>query len=207
MRTPRLRHCVPVVLAYALWAAGALAQDYALTKSSEVGFRRLIHLAQTGRFGADVTNANVSVLKDHVRVELVLAGGGTRVLLLRHKDAPQKLSRLFNIDLGEGATAEDAGRVGQALDESFAADPFVVAFDFFGYGAGSNPLPGLAQAWEAGGFGSAVVVLEGRFISPRSKGSTVAVLIALGGGVLACLILLWGSTPARVAAREREPGD
>jgi len=171
-------------------------RDLALTTDSEVAFERFIHMAQTGQLGDDVTNANVGILKNHVRVELVRAGAPVKVLLLTPKDAAQGVCRFFNIEPREGATASDVARVGHALDEVFAEDPFRLAYDFYNATPGGDPIPTLAMAWGDGGWRGVRRVVERRIVALAGLTYTIGVIVALAVALLGSLVLLWGSTPA-----------
>src|SRR5437867_6257029 len=144
------RGCAALIALLLVGERAARAQDFALTKDSELGFQRLIHAAETGQLGDDATDANVSVLRDRVRVEIILADGTTKALLLTHKGSSQTFSRYFDIVLGEGATPSDARRVGNVLDEAFRSDPFVVSLDYVGATATDRPTMRLAEAWKYG---------------------------------------------------------
>src|SRR5437763_4219192 len=104
----------------------AAAQDLSLTRDCEVGFRQFINLAEAGRLGTDVSDANVAVADNQVRVELVRAGAPSKLLFLTRKRSPESPSRYFDIALGEGATADDMDRVGKAVDEVVPSDPFEI---------------------------------------------------------------------------------
>src|SRR6266481_1286875 len=104
-----------------LWNASVAAQDrdalakrwrdLALTKDSEVGFERLIHMAQVGQLGKDVSNANVGVFKNYARLELVRGGAPTKVFLLTPRTSTTRACRYFNIEPGDGASASDVAGV------------------------------------------------------------------------------------------------
>ncbi len=172
--------------------------DLALTTNCEAGFRRFIHMAQTGQLGRDVTNANVGILKNHVRVELVRGGTSNKLLLLTPKSGGQTMARYFNIEPGEGATATDVARVGQALDEAFDADPFELAYDFFNAVPAGDPIPRLADAWAYGGWAGVMRTVERRMAALVGPRYTIAVIVGVGASLLASLVLLWGSTPRPV---------
>jgi len=173
----------------------AYAQDLALTKDSEFGFQRLIHFAQTGRLGDDIANANVGVLKDRVRIELIGRNGETRLLLLTRKTSTLALARYFDIEVGQGATASDAARVGKALDEAFEADPFEVALGAVGAYPGAQRVPSLAEAWRDGGARGVFRSLAWCVVTPPGLGYTLTVTVLLAIAALASLIVLWGSAP------------
>jgi hypothetical protein len=175
--------------------------DLALTRDSEVAFERFIHMAQTGQLGEDVSNANVGILKNHVRVELVRPGAPVKVLLLTPKGSNQAVCRYFDIAAGDGATAGDVARVGQALDAVFGADPFQLAYDVFNASPGGDPLPSLAEAWAYGGWRGVLHGFERRTVALAGLPYTIVVIVALAAAFLTSLWLLWGSTPPR-AARE-----
>ena len=179
-------------------------RDLALTTDSDAAFERFIHMAQTGELGADVTNANVGVIKNHARVELVPAPGASRKLfLLTPKDATQTLCRYFNIEPGEGATASDAARVGRALDAAFGEDPFQLAYDFFNAVPGGAALPSLADAWRRSGWSGVLHGLERRTVGLAGLPYTVAVIGALAAALVASLWLLWGA-PTESVLEERQ---
>ena len=196
MLTDRTPWRAPILTLLLLCCQPVSAQDLALTTESEFEFQRLIHSAQTGALGDDVTNANVFVLKNRVRVELVRTGGASKTLLLRHKASAQSWCRYFDIEPGEGATPADAARLGKVLDAAFAEDPFHVAWDFFGVYA-HEPIPSLAQAWRDGGRKGVQRVLESYLIAATGVGYAIAVISAVAVGLSASLVLLWGAAPQR----------
>jgi hypothetical protein len=164
-----------------------------LTEACEQGFRQLIRMAQNGRLGEDVTNANVGVEKIRVRVELVRAGAPSRVVWLAPRTSAGALSRFLDVTVGEGATEADLVRVGKALDEVFRDDPFVVA----GYEAhpSGDAIPAFAAAWNQGDWREIVRVFERRMMALASVEYTAGLLVALAIGLAASLALLWGSRP------------
>ena len=169
--------------------------DLALTRDSEVGFQRFIHMAQTGQLGDDVTNANVGVFKNHARVELVRGAAPLKLFLLTPKNATQTISRYFSIEPGDGATASDVVRVGKALDAAFGGDPFQLAYDFFNATLGGDPIPSLAEAWTNGSWRGVRRGLERLMVALAGLPYTIAVIVALVAALLASLVLLWGSMP------------
>jgi len=192
---PRWPTCVTSILvALLLWCIPAPAQDLVLTKDSEPGFWRLIDAAQAGRLGDEITNANVGASFDKVRIELVRKSGVNPVLYLTRKRSTQAPSRYFDIELGAGATAGDAARVGTVLDEAFHEDPFEVSYDFFG-ARSSASFPTFAAAWKYGGWRRALRFLEARLTTPVGLGYTIGVILAAATALLASLVLLWGSDP------------
>jgi hypothetical protein len=114
-----------VVLALA--GSRAFAEEpLALTPASEAGFRELIGLIQRGAAGPDVHNANISIQRDHVELDLVVDGGGRRsVRLLAPANISRWHSRTFAIELAEGARQDDARIVASLLDQVFPLTPFV----------------------------------------------------------------------------------
>lgn len=199
MLIDRTRWSVPIFTFLLFCCLPASAQDLALTKESEFGFRRLIHAAQVGELGYDVTNANVFVLKNRVQVELVRTGGANIPLLLTRKASTHSGSRYFDIEPGEGATAGDAARVGKVLDQAFAEDPFEVAWDFLGIYS-HEPIPTLAEAWRDGGRKGVQRVAESYLIAAAGTHYTLAVIIVVGIGWFAGLVLLWWSEPHHAGA-------
>lgn len=185
------------VLTALLWNVSASAQDLMLPKDSEVGFRGLMHMAQTGQLGDDVTNANIGVSKTSVRIELVRAGAPNKLFFLTPKGSAQTTSRYFNIEPGEGASASDVARIGKVLDEVFGADPFQLPPGFFETPPGGAAIPGLVAAWGDGGWRGVVLVLQRRMVALASLRYTIAVIVALAAALLASLLLLWGSIPPR----------
>jgi hypothetical protein len=175
--------------------APAAAQDLMLTEACEDGFRKLIQMAQQGRLGDDVTNANVGVEKIRVRVELLRTGAPSKVIWLAPRRSEQALARFFDITAGEGASQDDLVRVGRALDEIFPADPFVVSG--FEASPGGEAIPGFAQAWTSDGWRGIVRVFERRMMAFASVEYTATLLVVLAIGVAASLVLLRGSEPRR----------
>jgi hypothetical protein len=174
-------------------SARVTAQDLMLTEACEEDFRRLIRMAQEGRLGDDVTNANVGVEYVRVRVELVRAGAPSKVLWLTPKRSRQKLARFFDLSAGERASESDLVRVGSALDEIFAYDPFTLA----GLEAspGGAPIPGFAEAWAHGGWKGILRAFERRMMALAGIEYTVAVIVLLALALLGDLLLLWTAAP------------
>ena len=188
-----------ILLIGCAWTAAALGQDLVLTTSCEGGFRRLIHMAQSGRFGADVTNANVGIGDNQVRVELVRAGASSKRLVLTRKRSHEMNCRYFDIALGDGATVSDAEQLGRALDEIFPADPYEV----IGLEDSStvDRLPNVAEAWAYDGWRGVLQSFESRMMVLATLRYTVGVIAVLSIGLVATLVLLWGSDPVREPPR------
>lgn len=182
-----------------LWVAAASAQDVTLTEDCEEGFRQLIRMAQGGRLGDNVTNASVAAVGSQVRVELVRAGAPATVLMLTPKRSPRAVSRYFDVAPGDGATVRDVERVGRALDDVFLEDPFRT----LGYERlpDSGPIAPFADAWAYGGSRAVLRGLELHMMVLASLRYTVVVIVAVALGVLATVVLLWGSIPPRPAAK------
>jgi hypothetical protein len=191
----RRRGAAVFVLLASLLGSDVSAQDLMLTEACEQGFRRLIRMAESGRLGEDVTNANVGVEKTRVRVELVRAGAPSVIVWLGPKTSAAALARFFDVRAGEGATHADLVRVGNALDQIFLVDPFAVA----GYEAhpGGEAIPGFAEAWSDGGWRGVRRILERRMMAFASVEYTLVVLAVVAIGVVATLVLLWGAVPKR----------
>jgi hypothetical protein len=147
-------------------------------------------MAQQGRLGDDVTNANVGVEKTRVRVELLRTGAPSKMIWLAPKRSEQALARFFDITAGEGASEDDLVRVGRALDEIFPADPFVIAG--FEASPGGEAIPGFIEAWTSDGWRGIVRVFERRMMAFASVEYTTGVLVVLAIGVVTTLALLWG---------------
>jgi hypothetical protein len=171
------------------WSAPATGRELTLSKDSESGFLRLMHMAQTAQLGADVINANIGVDGEHVRVELVRRHAPIAVLRLTPKRSAQTVCKYFDITPGEGATASDVARVGKALDDVFTGDPFQILGHEESFGA--VPHPTLTEAWEYGGWRAVLRALEVRMMVPASLEYTVGVIVLLALGVLASLLVLW----------------
>jgi hypothetical protein len=184
-----------LLLAGLLGNAPAVAQDLMLTEACEQGFRRLIQMAQNGRLGEDVTNANVGVEKVRVRVELVRAGAPSKLVWLRPKSSTPAFARFFDVAAGDGATESDLLRVGRALDEIFTEDPFVVAG--FRASPGGSPIADFTEAWTHGGWTGVLGAFERRMMALVSVQYTVGIILVLAIGLAASLALLWGSAPRR----------
>ena len=188
-----------IILIGCAWTASAFGQSLVLTKSCEGGFTRLIHMAQSGRFGADVTNANVGIGNNEVRVELVRAGAPSKRLVLTRKHSHETNCRYFDIALGDGATVSDAGQLGSALDEIFREDPYeVVSLED---ASTMNPLPSAAETWAYGGWSGLLQLLEMRMMALATLRYTVGVIVTLSIALVAILVLLWGSSPVREPSR------
>jgi hypothetical protein len=172
-------------------------RDLALTKDCEEGFRRFMHMAETGQLGSDVTNANVGVFKNHARVELVRGAAPIIVLFLSPPQPGGGNSRYFTVEPGPRATADDVGRVARALDAVFREDPFELAYDFFNASPGGAPIPSLWEAAASDGWRGVVRVLARQTASLASAGYTMVVIVLVSTALIANLLLLWGSTPRR----------
>jgi len=198
---PRLPAFHIVLAGLALWSTGAWAQGLILTPNAEPGFRALIEGCSTGRAGADVNNADVSIEKAFVRVDLIRRSGGKKSLrLLAHHDGatPWK-SRYFDVQLGEGSTEADALRMVALLDDSFQRDPFQVAVFADESGGGGA---GLSASWRQDGFRGLFVAFLSWTVKPVSRLYLVPVIVFHALALLACLALLWGSGPTKGS---REP--
>jgi len=169
----------------------------ALTKDCEDGFRRLMQMAQSGQLGKDVAQANVGIFKNHARVELVRRELPIAVLLLTPKDSSDGMPPYFSVEPGMGATAEDVARVARALDEVFTENPFRPAYDFFNASRVGAPIPGIGEAYASGGWRGVLGVLARHTAALASLSYTVAVLVMLVAGIVASVLLLWGSTSPR----------
>ena len=80
---------VALCLGAMVCSVSAAAQDLSLTRDCEVGFRQFISLAEAGRLGTDVSDANVAIADNQVRVELVRAGAPNKLLFLTRKRSPE----------------------------------------------------------------------------------------------------------------------
>lgn len=188
------------------WCAAAPTLGLMLTRYSELGFLRLMHMARHGQLGGDVVNANVGIVKDSVRLELVVRGVANRVLLLMPAGPDDRASRYFHIEPQQGASAEDVARVGRALDEAFGDNPFQIAPGFFNVVPGRERMPDLAEVWEYAGWRGVLLVGERRIAEVASLPYTVTVILVLVGAVAASLFLLWASPPPDRASSDRRSG-
>lgn len=173
----------------------ASAQSLGLTTDAEEGFRRFIRMAQTGQLGDEITNANVAIEHDHVRLELVLDARPAQVFRLTR--AADTTGGYFDVAPGEGADASGAGRVASALHVAFRENPYQVVGLEESYASG--PIPGLIEAWADGGWRGVARAYERRLMVPASLGYTIGVIAVLALAMLASLALLWGSVPPRPA--------
>ena len=189
---------VALCLGAMVCSLSAAAQDLSLTRDCEVGFRQFINLAEAGRLGTDVSDANVAIADNQVRVELVRAGAPNKLLFLTRKRSPESPSRYFDIALGEGATADDLDRVGKALDEVFSSDPFqIVGLEASPDG---EPISSLIEAWGRDGWSGVARAWERRAMVLASLRYTVGVIVLVALALLLSLALLWGSRPPRSAS-------
>ena len=174
-------------------ARPAHAQQLILTPDAEPGFRALMEAAGKGRAGPDVVNANVSIERTQVRVELVLKSGGHRSLLLTaHHEGARWRSRSFDIALGEGGLETDALRMVALLDDAFQRDPFQVAVFADESGGGT----GFITGWRQDGFRGLFVAFLGWTVKPVSRLYIIPVILLHALGLLACMLLLWRSGAA-----------
>jgi len=176
------------------------AQGLGLTKDCEPGFRRFIDMAAAGQMGDDVINANVGVMSDHVRIELVRKGIPAVVLRLTPKRSRHSISRYFDIAPAEGAGENDVRRVGAALDRVFSQDPFRLA----GMEAlpGEMPASSFIEAWSYRGWAGVRQAVEQRMMTLPTLRYTTAVIVFLGMALLAGTLLLWTAVPPSETAKE-----
>lgn len=191
--TPRI--LVVALLCLLAWGGRVNAQELTLTTDSEESFRRFISIAQSGKLGDDVSNANVALIGAQARVELVRGGAPVKVLVLTPKRSKQTVSRYFDIAPGENATSEDVQLVGRVLDECFTEDPF--QFAGLEESLAGGPMPGIGEAWTYGGWRGVRRVFERRMMTLASLEYTVAVSVGLLLGFVASLGVLWVTNPRR----------
>lgn len=182
-----------VVVLMCLVSVHAGAQDVTLQQDCEIAFRKLIQDAQSGRLGADVTNANVRVQGKVVEVELVKANAASLRFRLTPKASEQMYARYFDIASGLGATAADAERLGRALNAVFDTDPFVIVVSEGG--RLDDPIPSIAAAWRYGGWQGVARVIERRMMVLASVRYTVTMIVFLAVGLSGCVALFWLSPP------------
>lgn len=183
------RVTVAAIVLVCIASARAGAQEVTLQKNCEVGFRALIRDAQSGRLGADVTNANVRVQGKLVEVELVRANAASLLFRLTPKASEQVYARYFDIAFGVGATAADAERLGRGLNAAFDADPFVIVVSEGG--RVDDPIPAVAAAWRYGGWQGVARVIERRMMVLAGVRYTVAMVVFLALGISGCVALFW----------------
>lgn len=177
------------------------AQGQALTKDCEPGFQRFIDMAAAGQLGEDVIDANVGVMGDQVRIELVRQGVPSKVLRLTVKRSRHTISRYFDIVPEERADENDVRRVGEALDRVFSQDPFQLA--------GIEALPGempattFMEAWTSRRWKGVQQGVEQRMMTLITLPCTVAVIVLLGMALLAGTLLLWIAVPPLETAADR----
>lgn len=179
----------------------AAAQDMALTRDAEAGFRQLMHRAETGGLGPGISGANIGVVKTQVRIELVSPGAPPRVLLLRRATTQDASSRYFAVEAGDGATPADVAALARALDEIFVGDPFQV---MNAEEAPANaPQLSFAEAWKYGGWDGLRHALERRMRARAGRTYAAAAIAALALGLCATVALLWApASPQRTPTRE-----
>jgi hypothetical protein len=181
------------------------ARGQGLTRDSEPGFLRFIGMAEAGELGDDVINANVGVMGDTVRIELVRKGAPSKILLLTLKRSRHSISRYFDIAAEEGADENDVRLVGEALDRVFSEDPFRLA--------GNEALPGdmpattFMEAWSYRGWKGVQQAIEQRMMTLITLPHAVAVIVLLGMALLAGTLLLWTAVPPLEGGRQmrRDP--
>jgi hypothetical protein len=182
---------VSLLLALLSCAGPVAAQELTLSAERTRGLQHFIEAAQAGRLGEDVRNANVGVFKHSVEIELVRTRGPNQHFLLTRKDSTQNRSRYFNVEPGAGATASDAERVGQLVDECLGADPFRPFLDFYGASTRGRPLPSLLTAWRDRGWRGALQAFESHFIAPPGLWQTATIFAMLAALLIAGLIVIW----------------
>jgi hypothetical protein len=189
----RLVRTALVLLIVARASAPLAAQGQGLTKACEPGFLRFIDMAAAGELGDDVVDANVGVMGDQVRIELVRKGVPNKVLRLTLKRSRHTISRYFDITAEEGADESDVRRVGEALDRVFSQDPFRLA----GIEAlrGDMPAATFMEAWSYRGWKGVQQAVEQRMMTLLTLPHAVAVIVLLGMALLAGILLLWTAVP------------
>jgi hypothetical protein len=196
----RLVRTVLGLLSVAQASLPLAAQGQALTKDCEPGFQRFIDMAAAGQLGEDVIDANVGVMHDHVRIELVRKGVPSKVLRLTLKRSRHAISRYFDITPEEGADENDVRRVGEALDRVFSQDPFRLAgIEAF---PGDMPATSFIEAWSYRGWKGIQQAVEQRMMTLITLPYAVAVIVLLGLALLAGTLLLWTAVPPVDTAKE-----
>jgi len=175
-----LSSCVPV-------------DDLALTREAEQGFWRFAEMAESGRFGNDVEDINIGITAKQVQIELVRKDGTRQRFMLSAKRSLRGPSRYFDIVPGEGATDADVERIGEALDEVFARNPFVLPAVRKPRDAGEALDPVERQPYDS--WRGRLRVIEWRMMAPASLAYAVGVIVALVLGLIATFLALWLSEP------------
>ena len=170
-------------------------QDMALGADCEAGFRRFIQMAQSGRLGATVTNANVGIVMNYARVELLCEGMPNKHLLLKPTSSAKRVPLYSPAHGGGGAAANVGAGGGKALDEAFAHDPFQFPEGFVEAVPGDDSIPRLTDAWVNDGWRGVVRVVERQMLALAGVSYTIRVIVALAIGLLASLVVILVSTP------------
>ena len=181
-----------LLLGYALLVTQiGSAEELALTKESDFGFRQVIMAAQRKELGSDVDNANVGVSKNEVRIELLRSGETIKVLFLRRRaDAASAGHGYFDVLAGAGATDADVQRLAAILDRAFPQDPFAVSTSSVGIGS-RRAIPSVVEAWRDAGARGVWRALTAYALAPAPRAYTIAVVFVLAIGLTASLVALW----------------
>jgi hypothetical protein len=186
-----LRWTILAGVAFLLLGASASAQERMLTADAEAGFRRVMRAVESGKAGADIREANVSIRRTSARVELVLANGDHSAFLLHPAGSPGALqSRYFSLSPEPGASMDHAMVLQSLLDSSFEADPFQTPPKAGEDGFAVHDSPPVREAWEEGGVRGALLAIIKRSLQPvpRRIGYPAIALNLLA--LLFCLVLV-----------------
>lgn len=177
-----------------LIAGTANANGLALTPESEVGFKRFMRMAEDGRFGSGVDNANVGISKQGTRIELVYRQKPVKHFHLTAKTGDHSYSRFFDIALGDAAAEEDLAVVGAALDAAFEDDPYRIS------GVESAPgwsPPPWRRAWRDNGWRGLLRGVEMRSMEPVSLAYALGITTVLVLMMALSCVALWLEVPSK----------
>lgn len=187
-----------VILGIAL-TVSTVAGARMLPRDTEESFRKLIRLTESGGAGADIINANVSILQESARIELVFRDGKRESFVARYPQMTgQQQSQYFAIEPVQGASPEHAALLGRLLDQCFTSDPFAVQPEGEAADLGLPVVPSAREAWARNGWRGAVSALTAGSLLPVSRGYAATAMAIHVVALFACMLLLWrGRTPDR----------
>jgi hypothetical protein len=178
-------------------SAQAVKSRWVLTQESEAVFKTVLTAAQTGKLGPGVKNANITILGEKVRIELVLTTG-KKGFVLTHPPAEgaSQPPRFFTLAPDADAVRADAARLIAILDEVFTSDPWLEPVDWFNHDPvikGGAPV----DPYRRDGFRGLVASLGRRFVSHASRRFTIGLLAVLISLLAGGTTMLWRARPDR----------
>jgi hypothetical protein len=161
--------------------------ELVLTNESEEGFKAFRERVRHGELRSDLHEATIGISRNSVQLELSGKRGQRLALRLSPLRSAAGLSRYFDVEPLENATASDCARVGKLLDEVFATNPFR---DLSLRDHAAPEDAHRASTDRARPPARYVVEAHGHLGRPASFRYTVAVIVVTALGLLASIVIL-----------------